>query len=244
MVPSVSRGFTIMRLLAEAGALSLSEITRAAALSSSSCFNLLATLIEEGAVEREPGSKRYRLSPLWIDVAALKDGEPQRLADRARPAMTRFASKFEAAIGLWTPAKGNRLNLVARAESETAMRIQLIDGQRQPDGSGAVGRAFAAAQGLSEDDLRHRYDVVRWQREVTFSDYAKQVESAAEQGFAVDDGYTHLGVCSVAAAWRRGDYVFVLSASVIAATRTAEQVGALGAALSALSGQPPFAMPS
>ena len=79
-VRSVSQAFAILRLLGDAGALTLSDIGRSVGLSPSSCLNLLKTLVAEGAIEREGASKRYRLTAPWQAAEAARAfGEFQRL---------------------------------------------------------------------------------------------------------------------------------------------------------------------
>src|SRR3546814_17307757 len=70
-VRSVSQSFAILRLLAEAGTLTLSDIGRTVGLSPSSCLNLLKTLVGEGAVERDARTKYYRLAPAGQAVEGL-----------------------------------------------------------------------------------------------------------------------------------------------------------------------------
>src|SRR3546814_15761696 len=74
-VRSVSQSFAILRLLAEAGTLTLSDIGRTVGLSPSSCLNLLKTLVGEGAVERDARTKYYRLAPAWQAVEVLRSEE-------------------------------------------------------------------------------------------------------------------------------------------------------------------------
>jgi DNA-binding IclR family transcriptional regulator len=233
-VRSVSQAFAILRLLAESGALTLSDIGRFADLSPSSCLNLLKTLVAEGAVERDARTKQYRLASAWQAAEALRDTRAARLADRAQPLMARFAQSAEAAVGLWRVVSRDRMQLAARAESDAGMRLSLADGQRQPLGSGAAGRAIAAVQRVSEAELARRYAPVRWQDELSFDAYAQQVASAAVQGFAIDRGHAHRGVCTVAAGIADIAPGFCLSASFVAGSRSEAEVEALGAALVAL----------
>src|SRR3546814_4063727 len=65
----------MLRLLAEAGTLTLSDIGRTVGLSPSSCLNLLKTLVGEGAVERDARTKYYRLAPAWQAVEVLRSEE-------------------------------------------------------------------------------------------------------------------------------------------------------------------------
>ncbi|NIJ38487.1 DNA-binding IclR family transcriptional regulator [Sphingopyxis panaciterrae] len=228
---SVSHALAILRLLAGTSPLSLSEIGRLVELSPSSCLNLLKTLVEEGVVERDPRGKRYGLAPAWAASGALRDGAAQMLADRARPLMAQFAQSFDAAVGLWKMVSRERTGLIARAESDAGMRLHLADAQRQPLGGGAVGRALAAAQGIDGAELRRRFAPVRWQADLSFETYAGQVREAGRKGFAVDQGFAHRGVCTVAAGLAGAGAGFCVSASVLAVSRSAAEVEALGAEL-------------
>lgn len=233
-VRSLSQGFTILRLLAGTEPLSLSDICRRLGLSPSSALNLLKTLVAEGAVERDPRSKRYRLTPAWAGVEVLRDSRDQALAERALPLMTQLAEASDAAVGLWKIASRERTHLIGHTEGKGGMRLRLADAQRQPLGGGAVGRALAAAQGVGDAELERRFAGVRWQAPLSFDHYAGQVRLAARNGFAVDAGFAHRGVTTVAAGIPDPHLGFALSASVLADSRGDAEVAALGRELARL----------
>lgn len=234
-VRSVSQAFTILRLLAQhGGALTLSEITRATDLSLSSCLNLLRTLVAEGALEAENG-KRYRLCAGWDGLAALLDTAQARVIARAQPLLDRFAQSHDATTGLWRLDRRERLELIALGESTSSTRIHMAVGQRQPIGGGSTGRALAAAQRIDEAELARRYAALRWQRPLDFPAYAVQVGAAVASGYAVDDGFGHAGICSIACVVAGEPIAFCLSASIFAGSREGESIRALGGALRELA---------
>ena len=148
-VRSLSQGFTILRLLAVREALTLSDICRETGLSPSSGLNLLRTLVAEGAVDRDTGGKRYRLAAGWGDLGVLQANGISRFAARVRPLLARFAAAHDATTGLWQVQPGERLSLIALGESGAETRIHMVEGQRQPLGGGAAGRALDAGQNAS-----------------------------------------------------------------------------------------------
>lgn len=234
-VRSVSQAFVILRLLArDRQALTLSDIARASSLSVSSCLNLLRTLVAEGALTAESG-KRYRLAPGWADLGALMRGEVDRIALRAQPLLGRFADQHDATVGLWHIEPRERLELVALGTSESATRIHMAVGQRQPIGGGSTGRALAAAQGVDETELARRFAALRWQRPLDFAAYATQIGAARSAGYALDDGFAHAGVCSVACVVPGLPPAFCLSASIFAGSRDGDAIRSLGLALTALA---------
>lgn len=230
-VRSVSQAFAILRLLGDAGALTLSDIGRSVGLSPSSCLNLLKTLLAERAIEREGATKRYRLTAPWQAAEALRDSAGVRLVDRALPRMAAFAQRTEAAVGLWKIVSRDRMQLAVRAESDAGTRLSLADDQRQPLGSGAAGRAIAAAQAVGEAELARRYAPVRWQADLPFATYARQVHEAAARGYAIDQGHTHRGVWTAAAGLTGIAPGYCLSASVVAGSHSEAEIDALGAIL-------------
>lgn len=236
-VRSVSQAFAILRLLADAGPLTLSDIGRNVGSSPSSCFNLLKTLVAEGAIERDPHRKKYRLASAWRIGSALHDSRAARLVNRAQPGMAGFAQSHETAVGLWKVVSRDRMQLVAHAESNAGMRLTLADNQRQPLGAGAAGRALAAAQAIDESELARRFAPVRWQTGLPFASYVREVNEAATKGFALDSGHAHRGIFTVAVAIADINPGFCLTASFFAGSRTDDELETVGTALTGLGGE-------
>lgn len=233
-VRSVSYAFAILRLLAQSEPMSLSDICRLIDLSPSSCLNLLKTLVSEGAVERDGQTKYYRITKTWSEAEALRDGTARAMIDRAQQVMAHFAQANEAAVGLWKAVSQNRLGLIAHAESDAGMRLRLADAQRQPLGGGAVGRALAAAQQVTRTELERRYAPVRWQVELPFPEYERQVREAAEKGYAVDRGFAHRNITTVAVAIADLTPGYGVSASVLSSSPLDEDIDVLGQRLVSL----------
>jgi DNA-binding IclR family transcriptional regulator len=236
-IRSVSQAFAIIRHLAESGPLTLSEVAAALNVSPSSCLNLLRTLVNEGVLEREADAKRYRLAGNWAEANLF--GRPvTHTINALRPGMARVARDFAATIGLWQVTSGSRLRLIAHAECKAQMRIQMADGQRQPLGGGAVGRALAAAQGVGEAELARRFAEVRWQRPMNLADYVRDVRATGARGYAIDDGLTFAGICSLAVALPDATPDLCLSASIFSGSRDEADIAVLGLGLAALAAGP------
>lgn len=227
-VRSISQALAVLRLLAGTAPLTLSDICRAVGLSPSSCLNILKTLAAEGVVEREAVGKRYRLTPDWAGVAALRGVEGAALLSRAAPVMARFADMSDAAVGLWKIVSRDRMQLAMHAESRAGMRLRLAEDQRQPLGGGAAGRAIAAGEAVDDHELARRFRPVRWQTPLDFDQYRREVAEARVRGFAVDEGFAHRGVCTVAVGIAEASPGFCLSASIVAGSRTTDEIDALG----------------
>lgn len=233
-VPSVVHALAIVRALADARALTLSEVAQRCAISPSSCLGLLRTLVAEGVLRVDAG-KRYALLAPWSTIAAEEAEGSARLIARARPLIERAARAWQAPIGLWQVVSRDRFQLVALGEDASATRIHMEEGQRQPIGGGSVGRAFAAAQRVDAAELSRRHGDVRWQRPVSLAEYRAQIEQAAVRGYAIDDGLAFAGITSIAVALAGDPVRFCLTASIFAGSRRDEEVAALAAALTELA---------
>ncbi|MBP2230116.1 IclR family transcriptional regulator [Azospirillum agricola] len=98
---SLQRGIAILRLLAEANEAGarLTDVARALNLTPPTVHRILKTLVEEGMVEADKGSKRYRLA---IDLFAMaaRAGNPNNLRDICRPIMLRLSATLRDTIFL------------------------------------------------------------------------------------------------------------------------------------------------
>ncbi|MBJ7437991.1 MAG: helix-turn-helix domain-containing protein [Sphingopyxis sp.] len=227
-VRSLSQAFAILRLLADAMPMRLTEISVRSGISPSSCLNLLTTLTQEGPVARDRQSKTYRLAVEWADLPALRKDLTSRLIERTQPLIDELAASSDAAIGLWKIVSRERVQLIAQAETRGGVRLRLDEGQRQPLGSGAVGRAIAAAQMVEGSELEQRFAAVRWQIPFSFAEFEQQVVRARRYGYAIDRDITYRGISTVAVPMTDLPPGFSLSASLVSGSRNDAELALLG----------------
>ncbi|MBV9840113.1 MAG: IclR family transcriptional regulator [Sphingomonadaceae bacterium] len=233
LVGSVVQAIAVLRHL---GRLDRPEgVTAIAArlrLSPSSCFNILKTLAAEELATFDPQTRAYSLGPGAIDLARAALGRDE-VVRAARPAMDGIAEKYDVAVGLWRLGSGERLTLTALSESESATRIHLVIGQRQPAEAGATGRAVLAARGASDAAIRNACAAVRWRQPPSPADYVAQVRAARAKGWALDADQIIIGVTTVAAviADREGQVRFSLSASTFTGREPPRRIEQIGEAI-------------
>ncbi len=236
MVGSVVQAVAVLRHLGglERGR-GVTAIASDLGISPSSCFNVLRTLTAEGLVEFDPSAKTYQLGAGAIDIARKAIARDPVLA-AAQRGMTALSERYDAAVGLWR-VSGERLILVALAESAAATRLHMVIGQRQPCYAGAAGRAVAAARGLTREALSACFASLRWQSAPSAQAYADQVAQASQGGFAVDRDQILRGVTSVAAAMADGDGAVshALSLSTFSGRHPPAALPEIGRALHALA---------
>ena len=200
LVGALASGLAVMRYLSAAGApVGVSRIASHLGLHSSTCFNLLKTLVHERLVMFDESTKTYRVGLGLVELAkgALETASYARLV---HPHLETIAAAHKVTATLWQCALGDRVVLVDRADNDAAMRVHMSIGQRLPMFVAALGRVIAAHAALSSAELRRRFDALRWDDPPSFETYLRSVEDAARKGYAVDIGSYVRGVTSVSAA--------------------------------------------
>jgi DNA-binding IclR family transcriptional regulator len=233
MVKPVSNAIRILRYLSQTGAPErAADIARHLSINSSTCFNILRTLVAEDVIEFEPNSKMYSAGQGLARLVDQLATQGQRI-EHAKPYMAELASRFHVTVTLWRRMGTDRIVLVASETSPTDLRIDMPTGQRLPLLMGATGRLFAGQLGLSEDEARREFAGMRWSRPLSFDAYWREVNRAKRRGWALDDGYFANGIASIAAPVRGRDdeIAFTVSAVMIRGHHDEARLDELGAAL-------------
>ena len=234
VVSSVVQAVAILRHLGSLNdGAGVTAIARATGIGPSSCFNVLRTLVREDMVSFDRLTKLYRLGLGTVDLARMALGR-DALVNAARAPMAQMAEDYDAAVGLWRLSERERLTLVALAETDSATRIHMVVGQRQPAVAGATGRAVLAARQLTEQQLLEAFAGVRWQDAPTPKAFLGQVRAAETRGWATDIGNVNHGISTVATVIRDGEGAvrFVLSLSIFSGRETEDGLARIGQQLS------------
>jgi DNA-binding IclR family transcriptional regulator len=197
-VGAVVNALRILRCLSGSSKpLGVAAVTRATGISASTAFGILRTLARLHYVSFNESDKTYRLGLAMAEMAAGLLGISH--AEFVRPELERLALNYETLILLWRITEDNRLVLIDRAHSQTAVRVEIKLGYRMPLLAGAVGRCVAATLDVPSSELRRRFAIPRWQTPLSFEDFEKQVLEVRRRGWALDDGHLFRGLTSVAA---------------------------------------------
>jgi DNA-binding IclR family transcriptional regulator len=197
LVGALSAGLAILRHLGDSGSRAgVSRIARDLGLNPSTCFNLLRTLVHEGMVSFDPGTKTYALA---LGVVELAKGalEQASYARFMRPHMEAVSARHGVTATLWQRAAADRMVLVDRSESDATMRVHMQVGQRLPLYVAAFGRCMAAHSGLSRQALREVFRGLRWEQAPPFEAWLRSVRQARDGGYAVDAGHFVRGATTV-----------------------------------------------
>jgi DNA-binding IclR family transcriptional regulator len=219
-----------MRYLAASSApVGVTRIAKDLELHSSTCFNLLKTLVHEGLVNFDEATKTYSVGLGLVELAngALEQASCVRMI---QPDLQDIADTFQVTATLWQRTRGERVVLVGRAENESAIRVHMSVGQRLPMYLAALGRCMAAHSGLSAQELQQRFAQLRWESKPSFDQYLKEVEAARKAGYAVDNGNYAKGVTTVSAAVLNEHQRPIMAISAVGFTgrMSAGEIGEMG----------------
>ena len=242
--PAISRAAAVLRLLGKSNApLGLQPIARELGLVPSTCLYVLRALVAEELVAFDPDTKRYSLEAGVLTLARQWLRRNQ-FADLAQPMLDRISRDFGLTM-LGVQIFGlDHIIVTAMSQSSQNFQLSTQVGSRFPALISATGRCIAAFGDYSEDQLKTRFEKLRWEEPPTFKEWKAQVAQTREQGFAVDAGNYISGVTVVAApVWKapgkpshalvaigigsavRGDSLPALQETLLAAARSlSEQI--------------------
>jgi DNA-binding IclR family transcriptional regulator len=197
-VKPVSNAIGILRYLSKSKqAATVTQLARQLAINTSTCFNILRTLLFEGLVEFNESSKSYRVG---LGVVKLAEGvltEAERLVS-VRPSLHKIVEEHHVTLLLWRRIGVDRMLLVWVENSSADMQIHLRSGQRLPLLIGATGRVAASRLGLTKRELSRKFRSLRWAKRLSFGDYWRDVQAAKGRGWAIDEGFFSAGTTTVA----------------------------------------------
>ena len=143
---SIHRAVAVLRAVAvsgEAGA-QPTEIARELDLSVATTHRIVAALVKEAMIERDPMTKRYRVGPELVALGSMFDRRTL-LRERLTPALRQIAKVSGDSVFLFLRS-GRYATCIAREEGEFPIRAVAVDvGSRRPLGVGAGPLAILAA---------------------------------------------------------------------------------------------------
>jgi len=196
--PAIARAAAVLRLLGKSEApLPLQAIARELGLVPSTCLYVLRALVDEELVSFDADTKRYALEAGVLTLAR-QWLRRSRFADLVQPAIDRLAQGFGVTV-LGVQIIGlDRIITVAAAHS-AGFQLNVQVGSRFPALISATGRAIAAFGDYPEEELKARFDKLRWEEPPSFDEWKRQVAESRRSGLGVDDGNYISGVTVLAA---------------------------------------------
>jgi DNA-binding IclR family transcriptional regulator len=198
-VTSIVQAMAILRHLGENGRpLGVTAIAKAVNISPSSCFNILRTLVAEGMIEFQPGDKSYVLGSGVVELAHRALAQ-SKILSFLRHKLELLADEFQMTVALRRVTLDQRLVVIATAECSASTHIHVGIGHRVPLLAGAGGRCLAAFGNLTVEDMKERFERLRWYSRPPFEVYLEELNQVRQDGWAIDQNQLMAGVTSIAA---------------------------------------------
>lgn len=199
-VQSIVRAFAILELVARApDGISLSELSRAVRLHSSTTFNLVRTMFNLGYLHQSDDNKRYRIGRPLFSLAA-NAIDDLLLVDTAKAVMEELSrvSGETGTFAVWSSGQ-----VVAMARSSGAGAFQLSDrvGGVRPSHATATGKVLLAALPPEQFDAYLAGATLTRFTATTIVEARRlrvEVRKVKEEGIAIDHAEFHDDVCCIA----------------------------------------------
>jgi IclR family KDG regulon transcriptional repressor len=141
-VRSVSHVIRILEALRNGAALTVTELARQLKLAKSSAYEILATLVAEGFVEKDQATNRYQLG-LRILELAYSVRHNSELARAAQPLLKKLNKEIDETVQL-TVLDGDEILYLDGCESSKQLRTFFNLGEHAPLYCTALGKAILA----------------------------------------------------------------------------------------------------
>ncbi len=198
-VQSVHRALAVLKMFDDAQPeLGITEIARKVGLSKSIVMRLVATLRDEGFLQRSPGSDKYRIGLAAFEIGNLYYLNAS-LRREAEPLLQELAERFGYSAYLGT-LSGDRAIYMSAIEGPGPIRVGPRIGSSAPAHTTAAGKAMLAYQ--SADDLERYFAGADLAPETSQSITSKgelraELRTVRAQGFALNRGEHLHGVGAV-----------------------------------------------
>ncbi|NIZ11922.1 IclR family transcriptional regulator [Phaeobacter sp. HF9A] len=199
-VGTLAKGLRVLRAFDESHvSLSLAELVKLTGLEKSAVQRLAHTLHQEGMLERDPGTRRYRPSHAWLELAyAYYWSDP--LISRALPKLVEFSRVHGETVNL-AQISGDHIIYALRLPNQRTQFAASIIGRRVAALGTAAGRVMLAT--WSAQEVAHALE--SWPLHAmtpkTITDravIAQEIAQAAQDGYSLTQGQMILNEISLA----------------------------------------------
>lgn len=232
-VGAILAGLAVLRYMAAASKpVPLTRVARDIGLNTSTCLNILRTLVNENYLTYDPSAKLYSMG---LGILELVSSALAANGDlRAVRAITdQIAITEDVTVTLWQRVQPDEIVLVLQSLPIGNMSIKLNVGQRRPLLVGAAGRVLAAFSQMTEPELAQMFQRTNPAHRQPFREFMNDVEVARKRGWATSEGHYTAGAAAVAVPVfnDQGHAVYVLSATMFSGQFSPDRAELLAAEL-------------
>ncbi|MEX1314140.1 MAG: IclR family transcriptional regulator, partial [Desulfotignum sp.] len=198
--PIVKKAFDILTAISRSrNGLRISDIASSLDISKSTIHGITAALEEQGAIIRDPSSKRYTIGLTLLELGKAVY-ERVDIIQTARPIMEQLMEQCSESVFLGIRNQ-DHVTVIDIVESRKDFKISSPIGTALPLLAGAVGKAFLSRMPVSAASDYLRTNPIRRFTDRTITDpaaYLAELETVRADGYALDDEEYLVGVRAVA----------------------------------------------
>jgi DNA-binding IclR family transcriptional regulator len=198
--PIVKKAFDILSAISRSrNGLRISDIASDLDISKSTVHGIAKALEEQGAVIRDPSSKRYTIGLTLMELGKAAY-ERVDIIQTARPIMEHLMEQCNESVFLGIRNQ-NHVTVIDIVESTKDFKISSPIGTALPLQAGAVGKAFLSRMPESDAAAYLKTNPIRRFTAQTTTDpaaYLAELETVRANGYALDDEEYLVGVRAVA----------------------------------------------
>ena len=200
-IQALGRASAIIDVIAAGGeeGVGLSEISRATTLNKTTAFNLIASLVTLGFLERDEHSKRYRLGLRNLELGRIVQ-QRLHISHLARPVLAGLCRQTNETVNLGLPDLVDLL-VVDSFQGSQLLHATAYAGWRSMYHCTALGKAFMATWDVPMRRTVYRLGGLPRQTLRTITDIdtlEAQLAQFRAQGYAIDVGENEDGVNGIA----------------------------------------------
>ncbi len=188
-IQAISRAFSILEYIGQAGSAGVSEIARKLRLNKSTVFGMIKTLEAEGYLQQNTDNESYQLSLKFYGLAN-KAMSRLQIRDYAKPFLKQLSEKYGETVHLVVAAENEGI-YIDKIESNKSVRIYTRIGDRLPLHCTGVGKSILAFRS-DEKQLLYIHSVgLEKFTENTITDPERLLEELAavrRNGYSVENG--------------------------------------------------------
>lgn len=217
-VESLSRGFRILSIICESKTpLRLSDLADESGLTVSTMQRLTHTLQEIGIIDRDPGTKRFRIGPKMITMA-LAVMQNLELKKVAQPLMQQTSDEIGEVVGL-AALSGLEIILVEVIKTNhQVLNINMGIGANIPPHATSSGKAILAFMDESQAiKILQNSQMTKFANNTITSmkAYQNQLKKVRERGYSLAINENAQGFSAIAAPVRNSDGEVIAAATVM-----------------------------
>lgn len=216
---AVVKIMSILESLAQHKELGVTDLASRAGMHKSTVYRFLNSLKGLGYVRQDPGNEKYSLTLKLFELGSSVLSRME-LWEQAHPVMEKLAEQCHETIHLAVLDEG-RLVYLGKIESTQSLRVSMMSrvGQSAPTYCTGVGKLLLAHLAPEEVEKILRRETVQRFTDNTITDrvqFARELESIRQNGYALDNEEHEIGVRCVAAPVRnnKAEVIAALSISV------------------------------